>query len=108
MSASPLPHKTEAPTEASTATARDRTLAHDLNQPLTALALYLQAMGMVADRQPQALAPEIRALLDKALAEAERARAIVERMRGAAAASPSDLQGMERPGRQRIGKHPPK
>jgi two-component system sensor kinase FixL len=54
-------------------------LAHELNQPLTAIMLYLQA----ASREVERAQPESRAsmILDKARREAERAGAIIQRMR---------------------------
>jgi two-component system sensor kinase FixL len=50
-------------------------LSHELNQPLTALLLYLQAL------QRQGGSPETGELVAKALTEAERASDIVRRMR---------------------------
>lgn len=52
------------------------TLAHELNQPLTALVLYLQAMqrGAGSDK-------DSRDLLDKALREAQRAASIIQHTR---------------------------
>jgi len=58
-------------------------LAHELNQPLTALMLYLQAVNRsVAKRSgADALPKEISDILEKALAEADRAGKIIHRMR---------------------------
>jgi len=68
-------------------------LAHELNQPLTALMLYLQAVSRAvskrtADAQSDSgqtssgtLPPEVTNILDKALAEADRAGKIIHRMR---------------------------
>jgi two-component system, LuxR family, sensor kinase FixL len=53
-------------------------LAHELNQPLTALMLYLQSLKRI-ERGSGSL--DSRELLDKALNEAERATDIVRRMR---------------------------
>jgi two-component system sensor kinase FixL len=54
-------------------------LAHELNQPLTAIMLYLQA----ASREMEQEKPDSRAsmILDRARKEAERASAIIQRMR---------------------------
>ncbi|MGL5138258.1 MAG: sensor histidine kinase, partial [Beijerinckiaceae bacterium] len=56
-------------------------LAHELNQPLMALLLYLQSMKRGAARPDAALLPAAQEMLDKALREAERASEIVRRMR---------------------------
>lgn len=56
-------------------------MAHELNQPLTALMLYLQTV-MRALNSPQPGRPElVPGLVGKALAEAERASGIIQRMR---------------------------
>jgi two-component system sensor kinase FixL len=58
------------------------TLAHELNQPLTAIMLYLQAAQRSGAREGNAVMPEaIRMILGKAVREAERAGAIIQRMR---------------------------
>jgi two-component system sensor kinase FixL len=57
-------------------------LAHELNQPLTALMLYLQAVGRIAAKAPVTPLSEMAgSILDKAVGEAERAGSIVQRMR---------------------------
>jgi two-component system sensor kinase FixL len=58
-------------------------LAHELNQPLTALMLYLQSVERTGNRQPDCdgLDLSTTVLLDKALHEAERAGNIIQRMR---------------------------
>lgn len=58
-------------------------LAHELNQPLTALMLYLQAVHRAATKRsgPDALPSEITDILEKAVAEADRAGKIIHRMR---------------------------
>jgi two-component system sensor kinase FixL len=58
-------------------------LAHELNQPLTAVMLYLQAIKRANDADPSAsvLSPAARAIFDKALREAARAGKIIQRMR---------------------------
>jgi two-component system sensor kinase FixL len=58
-------------------------LAHELNQPLTALMLYLQAAERVNFREPEAarLSPQVLGILEKAVSEAERAGAIIQRIR---------------------------
>jgi two-component system, LuxR family, sensor kinase FixL len=58
-------------------------LAHELNQPLTALMLYLQAVERACER-PEAGDPipeNVLAVLRKAVREAERAGNIIQRMR---------------------------
>jgi two-component system sensor kinase FixL len=57
-------------------------LAHELNQPLTALMLYLQAIQRVsAPHFTSSVPPAAIELLQKALHEAERAGNIIQRMR---------------------------
>ena len=59
-------------------------MAHELNQPLTALMLYMQAIiRQVRNAPDDQLPPRERVLgvLEKALAEAERAGGIIQRMR---------------------------
>jgi two-component system, LuxR family, sensor kinase FixL len=58
-------------------------LAHELNQPLTALMLYLQAVERACER-PNSINPipeNVLAVLHKAVREAERAGNIIQRMR---------------------------
>lgn len=58
-------------------------LAHELNQPLTALMLYLQAAERMNQREPEParLSPQVLGILEKAIGEAERAGAIIQRIR---------------------------
>jgi two-component system sensor kinase FixL len=56
-------------------------LAHELNQPLTAIMLYLQAAQRAAERDGSAMSGATRDILGKVLREAERAGAIIQRMR---------------------------
>jgi two-component system sensor kinase FixL len=58
-------------------------LAHELNQPLTAVMLYLQAVARAVSKRtgPDALPKEISDILAKALSEADRAGQIIHRMR---------------------------
>jgi two-component system sensor kinase FixL len=58
-------------------------LAHELNQPLTAVMLYLQAIKRANEVDPAGsmLSPTARTIFDKALREAERAGKIIQRMR---------------------------
>ncbi len=58
-------------------------LAHELNQPLTAVMLYLQAVTRAVRKQPegQGLSDELMSVLERALAEADRAGKIIQRMR---------------------------
>lgn len=55
-------------------------IAHELNQPLTAILLYLQAVSRKA-RNNDSLNPSLLSVIDKAVAEAERAGEIIQRMR---------------------------
>lgn len=55
-------------------------MAHELNQPLTAMALYLQAVEKKT-RNLENLNPDITEILAKALRETERAGQIIQRMR---------------------------
>lgn len=60
-------------------------MAHELNQPLTALMLYLQAMsrtmGGAGDAAPNPQIGLMQSVLDKAIKEAQRAASIIQRMR---------------------------
>lgn len=58
-------------------------LAHELNQPLTAVMLYLQAVSRAARRRVDKgeMPPEITEILTKAVGEADRAGKIIQRMR---------------------------
>lgn len=58
-------------------------LAHELNQPLTALMLYLQALERTNAKQAagDAVPASVAGILDKAMREAERAANIIQRMR---------------------------
>lgn len=56
-------------------------VAHELNQPLTALMLYLQAVARVSEKLSGGVQPQVSAILEKAVHEAERAGNIVQRMR---------------------------
>jgi two-component system sensor kinase FixL len=58
-------------------------LAHELNQPLTALMLYLQAVERACAKQSATnpLPTGVLAILEKAVREAERAGSIIQRMR---------------------------
>ncbi|MEI8147351.1 MAG: ATP-binding protein, partial [Alphaproteobacteria bacterium] len=65
---------------------RGAALAHELNQPLTAVMLYLQAVGRAHSRaaetgRPVEFETSIKPILDKAVREAERAGNIIQRMR---------------------------
>lgn len=67
-------------------------LAHDLNQPLTAIMLYVQAMIRASEKQGDVLPELIRALIDKTAHEAERAGDIVQRMRQLANPIPDEAR----------------
>lgn len=58
-------------------------LAHELNQPLTALMLYLQAVERACAKQgaTNPMPAGVMAILEKAVREAERAGSIIQRMR---------------------------
>jgi two-component system, LuxR family, sensor kinase FixL len=59
-------------------------LAHELNQPLTAVMLYLQAIGRSQAKDAKAgtgFSETTKGILDKAVREAERAGNIIQRMR---------------------------
>ncbi|MGP0092565.1 MAG: two-component system sensor histidine kinase NtrB [Xanthobacteraceae bacterium] len=58
-------------------------LAHELNQPLTALMLYLQALERTNAKQAagDVVPASVAGILDKAMREAERAANIIQRMR---------------------------
>ncbi|MEM8701484.1 MAG: PAS domain S-box protein [Pseudomonadota bacterium] len=55
-------------------------IAHELNQPLTAVLLYLQSVSRKA-RKDGSVDPQILSVLEKAEKEAERAGEIIQRMR---------------------------
>lgn len=58
------------------------TLAHELNQPLTAIMLYLQAVERHFDNQQTPIFDErARQIINKAVHEADRAGAIIQRLR---------------------------
>lgn len=54
------------------------TLAHELNQPLTAITLYLDALKRIAGKSDSAI---IGSIVDKTVHEAERAGGIIRRLR---------------------------
>jgi len=58
-------------------------LAHELNQPLTALMLYLQSVARAGKKEHHhaALSNQAATILEKAMHEAERAASIIQRMR---------------------------
>lgn len=58
-------------------------LAHELNQPLTALMLYLQAVSRLAHKPEHEghIPQEIQDIIDRSLKEADRAGKIIQRMR---------------------------
>jgi two-component system, LuxR family, sensor kinase FixL len=69
-------------------------LAHELNQPLAALTLYLQSLQRLCGRL-QTVDPLMRELVDKSFREAERAGEIVRRMRRFSARSEPDRQTID-------------
>lgn len=56
-------------------------IAHELNQPLTAVTLYLQAVNRAMETSEEQVDDRIREILDKAIREARRAGQIIQRMR---------------------------
>jgi two-component system sensor kinase FixL len=56
-------------------------LAHELNQPLTAIANYIQAARRLLGQQGVELPPRVDEVLDKATAQAARAGQIIRRLR---------------------------
>src|SRR5262249_52591971 len=57
-------------------------LAHELNQPLTALRLYLQSVARFSNKDHASAFPKhAKTVLEKAIHEAERAGSIVQRLR---------------------------
>lgn len=69
-------------------------LAHELNQPLAALTLYLQALGKRFRRDPPS-DPMLMELADKATREAQRAGEIVRRMRRLSLRAEPELQPID-------------
>ncbi len=69
-------------------------LAHELNQPLAALTLYLQSLSKRLERDPPA-DPMLRELADKASSEAQRAGDIVRRMRRLSLRAEPELQPID-------------
>jgi two-component system sensor kinase FixL len=73
------------------------TLAHELNQPLTAVASYMNGARRLLDRGRSEDQPEIRAALDNAAGQALRAGQIIKRLRefvsrGESDRNPEDLR----------------
>lgn len=56
-------------------------LAHELNQPLTAVMLYLQAAKRASEQAGAPFPPAVQEIFDKGLKEASRAASIIQRMR---------------------------
>ena len=56
-------------------------LAHELNQPLTAIMLYMQAISRSLEKRSDPADATFKTVLDKAVHEAERAGNIISRMR---------------------------
>ena len=69
-------------------------LAHELNQPLAALTLYLQALGKRFERDPPG-DPMLIELAEKATREAQRAGEIVRRMRRLSLRAEPELQAID-------------
>ncbi|MBL8671483.1 MAG: PAS domain S-box protein [Alphaproteobacteria bacterium] len=65
-------------------------LAHELNQPLGAIANFLEASRQVAAATADPVAARARGLVEKALEQVARAGAIVKRMRGFVSAGAAD------------------
>ena len=67
------------------------TLAHELNQPLTAIASYAEAARLLLERQPSE-PQRAAALLVKILGQTERARGTISRIRGQVSGEALDLK----------------
>jgi DNA-binding CsgD family transcriptional regulator len=79
-------------------------IAHELNEPMTALLLYLHAIEQAGETSSSlngALTP-MRAIVEKALREVERACNAIERMRQPIA-RPFEMQSAVRRGQEAIG-----
>jgi DNA-binding CsgD family transcriptional regulator len=79
-------------------------IAHELNEPLTALLLYLHAIGQASEGPSGldgALMP-MRSIVEKALHEVERACSVMERMRHTAE-KPIETESAVKRGREAIG-----
>jgi two-component system, LuxR family, sensor kinase FixL len=81
-------------TKASGIDAMGSALAHELNQPLAALTIYLQSLRRQCGRSPETAAIIVE-MVEKSLREAERAGEIVRRMRRFSARSEPDRQPMD-------------
>jgi two-component system, LuxR family, sensor kinase FixL len=81
-------------TKASGIDAMGSALAHELNQPLAALTIYLQSLRRQCAKSPETAAIVVE-MVDKSLREAERAGEIVRRMRRFSARSEPDRQPMD-------------
>lgn len=75
----------------SSASAMGAALAHELNQPLAALMIYLQSVQRQFEKNPELFGDVALDMLKKAIGEAERSKDIVRRMRRSSA-----LDGPER------------
>jgi two-component system, LuxR family, sensor kinase FixL len=81
-------------TKASGIDAMGSALAHELNQPLAALTIYLQSLRRQCAKLPDT-APIVIEMVEKSLREAERAGEIVRRMRRFSARSEPDRKPMD-------------
>lgn len=63
-------------------------IAHEVNQPLTAITNYVQAARMIMTTQGIELPPQVSEMLEKALKQADRAAKIIRNIRDFAAAKP--------------------
>ncbi|MFO0997790.1 MAG: PAS domain S-box protein [Alphaproteobacteria bacterium] len=57
-------------------------LAHELNQPLTAIMNYVQAMRHLLGRDPGGRQPKVEDIMEKVVAQAARAGQVIRRLRG--------------------------
>lgn len=57
------------------------TLAHELNQPLTAIVNYLQACKRLLEREPSSVSQRIRDAIEKAVTQSDRAGQVIRRLR---------------------------
>ncbi len=81
-------------TRASGIDAMGAALAHELNQPLAALTIYLQSLRRQCGRSPETAAIIVE-MVEKSLREAERAGEIVRRMRRFSARSEPDRKPID-------------
>ena len=70
-------------------------LAHELNQPLSAIHANAEAALLILERQPVELAPEIREILDDIVAADQRAALVIRRLAALLKRGEARLQALE-------------